>query len=397
MPAEYAFSTAKKIVSGSGTIGELGTVAVETLAGVSAGIPTGTSANRAAIVTDPVIAAEGLLNDAAESLKAAGIPFEIFIVVQPEPTVEGVKKSVEAVRPFNPDLLIGIGGGSTLDSTKLIAVLLSGTQPLESMFGIDLIEQPGLPMILVPTTSGTGSEVTPNAIVTIPEEQRKVGVVSRRLFADVALLDPQLTVNLPPALTAATGMDAMIHSLESYIGNKANPISDTVALRGIRLIATSIRDAYSHGDNVEARERMHIGSMLGGMALTGAGTCAVHALAYPLGGKYEVPHGVANSMLLVSVMEVNLESCVSRLADVAEAMKLTLSGTGVNEKAEAVMNELKALIHDVKIPLDLREFGGKESDLDDLALSASKVTRLLANNPKELTIEEIKGIYQTLF
>ena len=396
MPADYAFSTAKKIVSGHGTIGKLGALANETLAGVTAGTSAGASARRAAIVTDPVIAAAGLLTEAAESLKAAGIPFEIFTDVQPEPSVEGVKKSVEAVRPFNPDLLIGIGGGSTLDTTKLISVLLSGTQPLESMFGIDLIEQPGLPMILVPTTSGTGSEVTPNAIVTIPEEERKVGVVSRRLFPDVALLDPRLTVSLPQALTAATGMDAMIHSLESYIGNKANLVSDTVALRGIRLIATSIRDAYSHGDDIEARERMHIGSMLGGMALTGAGTCAVHALAYPLGGKYGVPHGVANSMLLVPVMEVNMESCVSRLADVAEAMELAVSGAGENEKAEAVMNELKALIHDVKIPLDLREFGGKESDLDDLALSASKVTRLLANNPKELSIDEIKGIYQTL-
>ena len=384
MLKEYKFATAGKIIAGNGTILRLGDLLLER------GI------RKAALISDPGVRDAGLLKAPVEIIKKAGIQLDVFAQVAPEPTVENVAEIRKQIRGKGYEMFVGIGGGSTLDTTKLLAAVGETDTPIEDFVGIDLIPGPGVPSILAATTAGTGSEVTPNSILTLPDQKKKAGVVSPYLLAEIAILDPSLTRTLPKPITASTGMDALIHSVESYTGNKANPISDSAALHGIRLVSSAIRTAYAQGDDLGARERMIIGSMLGGMALTAAGTAAVHALAYPIGGRYGVPHGVANSMLLVPVTEFNMDACIDRLADVAEAMGLDIRDKSPEEKARTALQEFKSLSEELEIPSDLKKYGCREQDLDELAESAFGIRRLLDNNPKEMPVEEIRKVYASL-
>jgi len=388
----YGFQTAGRIFAGRGCLSGAGDILAAD------------GARTAAVVTDPGITQAGLLDRLKDTLEGAGIRCAVYPDVVPEPPLDSVERLASKMRSTRWDIIVGIGGGSSMDAAKLVSVLMTNDESLKDLLGIGRIGKPGIPTALVPTTAGTGSEVTPNAIVTIPDEQRKTGVVSPYLFARYAFLDPLLTLGLPPASTASTGLDAFIHSLESYIGKKANPISDALALSGMRLISGAIRKAWDDGSNEEAREHMLIGSALGGMALTSAGTAAVHALAYPIGGRYGIPHGVANAMLLIPVLERNLPFCSRRLSDVWGVMELESGGSEAPgplssyalERAEAVLAALKALVRDLQIPASLREFGAVESDLPGLAASASKVTRLLDNNPVELSLPDMETIYRRL-
>jgi alcohol dehydrogenase class IV len=251
-------------------------------------------------------------------------------------------------------------------------------------------------MILVPTTAGTGSEVTPNAIVTLPDEALKVGIVSRHLLPQIVILDAELTLGLPKPITAATGMDAFVHALESYISTKANPISDMYAMESMRLIGANIVEAYENGRSLKAREAMMLGSMYGGLALTAAGTAAVHALAYPLGGMFNVTHGVANAMLLPHVMAFNLDAIEGRLSNVARALDLASKTDADPVAARKLIDKMEEWTAAVDIPQDLRKFGVSEAHLDALAVAASKVKRLLGNNPKALTLDDMKFIYSRL-
>ncbi|WP_307564086.1 iron-containing alcohol dehydrogenase [Paenibacillus sp. V4I7] len=349
------------------------------------------------IITQPSIVALGVIEQIVVELKQAGISSRCITEVKPEPTVDNIRAVFANISAEPVDLLIGIGGGSVLDATKLFSVLLTNPVDLQSIIGTDLVSQPGIPTVLVPTTSGTGSEVTPNAIVTVPEEELKVGVISRHLLPKLVIIDPVLTVSLPQPITAATGMDAFTHALESYISNKANPISDMFALESIRLIAESLVHAYHTGSDLEAREKMLLGSMYGGMALSAAGTAAVHALAYPLGGKFNISHGVANSMLLPHVMAYNMDAISGRLDNVAQAMGLQMEKRGGKDSSDLVIEQIFEWTSDMHIPQNLREFGITERDVDDLAVAASKVTRLLNNNPKPMDMESIKSVYRKLF
>ena len=283
-----------------------------------------------------------------------------------------------------------------LDAAKLFAVRLTNDEPLRNWLGIDLVKHPGVPMILVPTTAGTGSEVTPNAIVTLPDESLKVGIVSRHLLPKIVILDAELTLGLPKPITAATGMDAFVHALESYISTKANPISDMYAMESMRLIGANIVEAYENGQSLKAREAMMLGSMYGGLALTAAGTAAVHALAYPLGGMFNVTHGVANAMLLPHVMAFNLDAIEGRLSNVARALDLAATTDSDPVAARKLIDKMVEWTAAVDIPQDLRKFGVSEEHLDALAIAASKVKRLLGNNPKALTLDDMKSIYRRL-
>lgn len=351
------------------------------------------------IVAQPSLKANGIVDQIAGELSQAGMQVRITTEVRPEPTADQLREVFQAaVSPAQPDLLIGIGGGSVLDATKLFSVMLTNEDDVESMVGTDLVANPGVPTVLIPTTSGTGSEVTPNAIVTLPEQQLKAGVVSPYLLPKLVILDPVLTISLPKPITAATGMDAFTHALESYISNKANPISDMFALESIRLIADSLLPAYSDGSDITAREKMLLGSMYGGMALTAAGTAAVHALAYPLGGQFHIPHGVANSMLLPHVMAYNMDAIAERLQPVARAMGLSGSGSrdGGFHAGEAVIEQIIEWTRELDIPQNLRVFHVTEGDVESLALAASKVTRLMNNNPKKMDLDAIQAVYRKL-
>lgn len=381
----YMFQTAGSIVAGRNVIAQL--IPRIKLLG---------EFRHAVIVTQPSIVALGVIDQIVGELKQAGISSRYITDVKPEPTVDNIRTVFGRISAEPVDLLIGIGGGSVLDAAKIFSVLLTNPVDVQTLIGIDLVSQPGIPTVLVPTTSGTGSEVTPNAIVTLPEEELKVGIISRHLLPKLVMIDPVLTIGLPKAITAATGMDAFTHALESYISNKANPISDMFALESIRLIAESLVDAYHNGADLEAREKMLLGSMYGGMALSAAGTAAVHALAYPLGGKFNISHGVANSMLLPHVMVFNQDAISDRLGNVAQAMGLQVGKMGGTDASDMVIKRIFQWTSEMQIPQNLREFGITEGDVDDLAIAASKVTRLLTNNPKPMDLASIKTVYRKL-
>lgn len=326
------------------------------------------------------------------------ITYDIVTNVEPEPTVDNIEGIYNNIKSKSFDLFIGIGGGSILDATKMLSALKTNEMALRDMLGTELIPNKGIPMILIPTTSGTGSEVTPNAIITIPEEELKIGIVSRHFLPELVILDPVLTVTLPPNITAATGMDAFTHSFESYISNKANPISDLFALESMKLIANNIVDAYVEGDNVQARQNMLLASTYGGMALTASGTAAVHALAYPLGGKFNIPHGEANSMLLPHVTRYNLDMIEERMAQISVYIGIVSSEENLStaDSAERLITQIEEWTNQLNIPQSLQTFGVEDKDIADLATAAFKVKRLLDNNPKTLEVADIEEIYLRL-
>lgn len=377
----YQFQTAPQIIGGAGTLGRLGEA-------LRLDIPV----RNALVVSQPSMFKQGFVTQVQGQLEKRGIVCEVIRDVMPEPTADHIRDLCGRFRDSRFDLIVGLGGGSALDVAKLISVLLTNEQDVEEMLGVDKVEKPGIPTVLIPSTAGTGSEVTPNAIVTLPDQELKIGVVSRYLLPRLVILDPILTRELPHHHTAATGMDAFTHAIESYISNKANPISDTFALESIRLISRNILAAYRDGSDIAARERMLLGSMYGGMALTGSGTAAVHALAYPLGGKFNIPHGVANSMLLPHVMDFNKAEAGERLRDVAEAMGLE----GASRNAEGVIRQIEQWTRELAIPQDLRTFGVSGEDVPALAQAAMKVTRLMQNNPRAMTVEDVEAVYRLL-
>ena len=354
----YQFQTANHLIAGPNSIEKVG----EHLSLL------GTEVKSALIITQPSMKRLGFVEKLIHQLSDKGVSAYVNIDVLPEPTVENIEEVFQAISKEQYDVLIGFGGGSVLDATKILSVLQTNNQSIRELLGTDLVKNPGTPTILIPTTSGTGSEVTPNAIVTLPDEEMKIGIVSKYLLPKLVVLDPVLTLSLPRPITAATGMDAFTHSLESFISNKSNLISDMVALESIRLISSSIIEAYQNGNSVEAREKMLVGSMYGGMALTSAGTAAVHALAYPLGGKFKIPHGVANSMLLPHVMEFNMDAIEDRLFLVAEPMGIKIEGFSKTEVAQKVVNRIVEWTNVLEIPQNLKEYGVKEEDVPELPL-----------------------------
>ena len=386
MKTLYQFQTADHIIAGRNSLQSVG----EHLH------LTGVDVKSVLILTQPSIKSLGFVDALVSQLAAKGVTADVNTSILPEPTVENIEQVFAGMADKAYDVLIGFGGGSVLDSAKILAVLATNECSIRDLLGTNLVKKPGIPTILIPTTSGTGAEVTPNAIVTLPDEELKIGIVSKHMLPKVVFLDPMLTLGLPKPITAATGMDAFTHSLESFISNKANPISDMFALESIRLISSSIVEAYQNGSNVDAREKMLLGSMYGGMALTAAGTAAVHALAYPLGGKFKIAHGVANSMLLPHVMEFNMDAIEERLYQVAEPMGIQVQGLTSSQAAAKVVERIVEWTTVLEIPQDLSSFGVKPDDVPELAVSASKVTRLLNNNPKELSLQDMEAIYRKL-
>jgi len=386
----YMFQTPGKIVAGRHALERLHDVLDEIVAG-----------GTAYVLTQPFIADLGFLDVIRRQLERKGMSCVWNTDVEMEPTTDNICRIFRHFLEHPGDIIIGIGGGSVLDAAKLLAVMKTNDVPLEDMVKPGSIRHAGLPLLLIPTTAGTGSEVTPNAIVTFPEKAVKVGIVSRHLLPVCVILDPVLTVSMPPSVTAATGMDAFTHALESYISNKANPISDAFALESVRLISRHLLRAYENPQDLKAREAMLVGAMLGGMALTGAGTAAGHAMAYPLGGAFNIPHGVANSMLLPHVTRFNLDAVEDRLADLAEAAGLadgTAKRKGRNRAlAEKLIELAERGIEAMNIPQDLTAYRVAREDVPALAAAASGISRLMDNNPKPMSQKDIEMIYLQLF
>ncbi|WP_029000155.1 iron-containing alcohol dehydrogenase [Azohydromonas australica] len=383
----YAILNPGRVIGGAGSIGQLTELAQGFF-----------GARHVLVVSDKGVAAAGLVQGPCAALEAAGLRVTLIDSTPPEPDVRDVEAIMERAHAAGgPDLVVGIGGGSAMDVAKIVAVLLAHELDLRELLTKKAeIPQRGLPTVMVPTTAGTGSEATPNSIILVPEDELKVGIVSARLMPDAVILDPQLTLTLPPAVTASTGMDALTHAIECYCSKKGTPFSDLYALEAIRLIARSIRRAVSDGRDVAAREDMLMGAYWGGVCIATSSTTAVHALAYPLGGKYRMPHGLSNAILLPSVMAFNLVGNEQRFAAMARAMGLDTEGLSDAEAGTAFVEELKRLNADLGVPAHLGGWGIDETHLDGLVEGAAKVTRLLDNNPRPMSRDDMRALYAAL-
>jgi alcohol dehydrogenase class IV len=352
---------------------------------------------RVLLVTDRGVVAAGLCEQVESVLSQAGVTVERFDQVEPDPRMEIAEACRDAARAAACEVLIGLGGGSSLDIAKVAAVLVTNQGPLSELVGIDRVPRPGLPTVMVPTTAGTGSEVTPIAVLSDKAEQLKKGLVSDHLYPRVALVDPSLTASLPPRVTAYTGVDALTHAIEAYTNKYAHPLVDTFALEAVRLIGVNLRRAVSCGDDSAARTGMSLGSLYGGLCLGSVNTAAVHALAYPLGGMFDLPHGLANSVLLPHVMAYNLVSDLAKHARLAEALGEATGGLSQRAAAARSVEAVSQLCRDVGVTDRLRDLGIPESALADMAPAAMKVTRLLNNNPRVMTEQDALGIYQAAY
>lgn len=379
---DFIFRTTKSVLYEPGATGRIGELMSDM------------GCRKVAFVTDSMILELGLADAALEGLRERGVDVWVFSDVKADPPEDVVLKAVAAAEAEKIDGVVSVGGGSSLDTAKLMAILCNSTQPLDAMYGVDKVEVERLPLVLAPTTAGTGSEVTPVSIVTTSGAEKK-GVSSGKLLPDWAVLDADLTLGLPRKVTAATGIDAMVHCIEAYTSKiKKNIMSDCLARQGLALLGANIHRVCEKPDDREARGSMLLGSMLAGMAFANAPVAAVHALAYPLGGHFHVPHGLSNSLVLPYVMAYNLSEAAPLYAELAPLMFPDLSGCSDTQCVDAMLERIGGLSEALGLEHRLSQVGVKEADLDMLANDAMKQTRLLVNNPREMTRDAAYDIYR---
>ena len=339
----------------------------------------------------------GTLYRVLKELAYVGVETVVFDHVQANPLRSTVMDGAAYAKENSCDFIVALGGGSVMDTAKLAGVLLDGSSTVH-----DLLEAPGrakkcCPTLMIPTTAGTGSEATPNAIVAVPEQELKVGIVSDAMIADNVLLDPLMIKNLPRKIAAATGVDALAHAIECYTSNKANPISDTFALEALDMILNNILPACDSADAVSQKSAMQLASFYAGVAITASGTTAVHALSYPLGGKYHIAHGVSNAILLAPVMRFNAPACPERFA---AAYDRCVHGEKTcvtqEEKTEFMLRWLEKIVRHLEIPTSLSAFGVPASDLETLVAAGMQVTRLLNNNLRPVTADDARALYRRI-
>jgi len=378
----FSFSTASHIVSEPGVSLRLGQLVAERFPGL----------RRVLVVTDPGFLRTGLVEPPRASLEQHGMQVTIYSDVLADPPEAVVQAAAQFARQHETELVIGLGGGSSMDVAKLVAVLAGSDQPLNEMYGIGKVSGQRLPLVQVPTTAGTGSEVTNIAIVTTGETT-KMGVVSPELYADLAVLDANLTVGLPPSVTAATGIDAMVHAIEAYTSrHKKNPLSDMLARQALSLLFSNIVKACENGHDLQARQAMLLGACLAGQAFSNAPVAAVHALAYPIGGIFHVAHGLSNSLVLPHVLRFNLPAAASHYAELAGIVVPHASGSE-EARAQALIVAMQQIAKITGVETTLQQVGIVERDLDRLADDAMLQTRLLGNNLRELTRADARAIY----
>ncbi len=381
------FQCPAKIVTGDGSADALGAQALAL--GVT----------RVVVVTDKILREKtDSVRNAMASLTAAGVAAEVFDDVEPDPMVGTARRSAEFARRFAPNGIVGFGGGSPLDIAKATAAILANEAPLDEMWGVGNIPKPALPMILLPTTAGTGSEVTPNCILTDVKPDgghMKKGIVSPHILARVAIVDPLLTVTAPPPVTAASGMDALTHAVETYVSKSAQPITLPLALEAIRLIGKYLRRAVANGGDLEARRHMANASMLAGMAFANGFLGGVHATAMAMGGQFNVAHGVANALMLPYVMEFNEMAATEKFARIAEALGESLEGISEREAAHRATIAVHQLVRDVGLPHVLADVKIPEDRIPALAQESFGNQRLLKNNPRSATVQDLTRILES--
>jgi len=349
---------------------------------------------KAFLVTSPPT--KSLADELIGQLTKAGTETVIYDAVAGEPTIASFEASLKAAENANPDVVIGLGGGSALDVSKLVAALLHSSQNIREVFGIGLLKSRATHLVCLPTTSGTGSEVSPNAILLDEDDELKKGVVSPYLVPDGTYVDPMLTMSMPPGVTAATGIDALTHCIEAYTNKFAHPMVDIYAIEGVRLAGAFLARAVKDGNDLEAREKMALASVYGGLCLGPVNTAAVHALSYPLGGEFHIAHGLSNAVLLPHVMRFNIPSMPQRYAEIATALGVRPPGS-VEETAMKGADKVFELAIECGITMDLAKLNVPATSIPKMAEAAMKVTRLLKNNPRDLTIDDAEAIYRSAY
>ena len=350
-------------------------------------------AKRALIVCGTTVGKLECTARVAQSLRDAGVDVFVYGEVKPDPDIETVENGLEQLRQAEADLIVGIGGGSSMDCAKAIAILGTNPSPITLYEGVDKVKNPALPVIAIPTTAGTASEVTLNVVVSDLNRRMKMGILSLYAAARYALVDPELTVSMPPSVTAATGMDAFTHALESYISRYAHPISEMLALEAIRRIAGNIRRAVEHGDDREARDQVMMGSVMAGLAFNNTRLGNSHAMSHPLGGYFHVPHGVGNSILLPHVMAFNVPAATEKLARVAEVMGENESGELTEKAAWRAVKAVKDISAQIGIPKGLRKFNVDPTAIPDMAREAMTSGNVRAN-PRDTTVDDIIALFE---
>jgi len=377
------FSASPVILSGPGSATQVGRQA------------RALGAQRVLLVSDATLAKIGLADEVVNLLVGAGLVVDMFAEVEPEPLIDTASRCGEVARQGKYDLVVGLGGGSAIDVAKTAALLAKNTDALDGYFGLDKVGQAGLPTILMPTTSGTGSEVTPNIVLT-QSDGKKAGIVSQYVIARVAIVDPEMVLSAPPSVTAASGVDALTHAIEAYLSTLATPLTDTLALQAIALVGQHLRRAVAQGNDLEARDGMAYGSLIAGLSFANAKLGVVHAVAMALGGQFHVAHGVANALILPYGMAFNLPSAQDRLAEIARALGEDVAGLSIEQAAGTAVKAVEQLVEDVGLPRTLAQVGAAtDAAIESLAAEAITNERLLATNPRTADQEDLRSLLET--
>ncbi len=356
------------------------------------GILRENSVQRLAIFTDKGIRAAGGIALPVAMVEKTGVEYTILDDLPPEPTYAQAQSMVDRCKGYQADFIMAVGGGSVMDTAKLASVLMTDAYGIRELLDTPGRAQKCIKTLMIPTTAGTGAEATPNAIVAVPEKEMKVGIVNSEMIADYVILDPVMIKNLPRKIAAASGVDALAHAMECWTSNKANAFSDLFAMQAMEMILNNIERACNDPDATDAKSQMLLASFYAGVAITASGTTAVHALSYPLGGKYHIVHGVSNAILLIPVMRFNECACRERLAKVYDRC-ISGGAAGVEEKSLLVIKRLESIVEHLNIPTSLAELGVPPEDLEDLVSAGMEVTRLLVNNMREVTPDDARKIY----
>lgn len=355
------------------------------------------SFRKIALFTDKTLERVGLVQLITDELDRVSVEYSILDGIPPEPSYLEVQQMIDQVKPAGADLIIACGGGSVMDCAKLASVLLTERCNVKTLLDTPTKAQKAVPTLMIPSTAGTGAEATPNAIVAVPEKALKVGIVHEALLPDYVILDARLIEHLPLSIAGATGVDALCHAVECFTSKKANPFSDFFALEACDLIFNHIVPACLDKSAMESKRAMQLAAFYGGAAITSSGTTGVHALSYPLGGKYHIAHGVSNAILLCPVMRFNEPAIQNRLAAIYDRVchsspKLAY----ISAKSAYIIHWMEEIVKALEIPASLKAFQVPESGLDSLVASGMEVTRLLVNNAREITPEDARRIYQEI-
>ncbi|NIS62540.1 MAG: iron-containing alcohol dehydrogenase, partial [Proteobacteria bacterium] len=346
------------------------------------------------VVTDPGLIEAGLVEAIKAPLHSEGIAFSLYDQVEPEPPARIVDQCTQCLKDENCDLIIGVGGGSSLDVAKGTSIMATNEGNILDYSGMDVVPKRGLPKILIPTTAGTGSEVTRVLVVTDEASNIKKAVYSNHALSDVAIVDPMMTLSMPPKVTADTGIDALVHAIETYVSFNATPFSDILALEAMTLIAENVSMAFAKGENIEARYNMSLAATISGLAFSSGGLGAVHALSNPLGIEYHLPHGRTNAIMLPHVMTYNLIGNPTKFAWIAEAMGEEVEGLSPMEAGALAVEAVKELLNQLKISIRLRDYDIPQKDIPKLVEGAMKISRLFVPNPRNLTHEDVEEIFR---